>query len=241
MNVDNVNVSGVAQVVVACVAVGGGVWKWVVSWWKRPILSLRECDIYDFHMPSKEYPKASGEAKATNREFLVPIDNTGRSVASRCEVRTDCVLKKGNDGDSWCKLYFGMPIQLKWHPNLVSQDIPGKASSFLRGLVFTDRQQGENTTGAESENVKRCSLLYVGDDETLSRLPVSIGQPFTVLIRVCVRAHNTTKENPQWLFAHWGGGAEISKENFKMRIAQPSEVRAAVDVYDNLRKEGGVS
>lgn len=232
--------SAACQVVIATIALLGGGIKGVIKYRKRPVIRLLQSKCYDFHMPEQKEQKASGSYEFGGIEYLGAVTNIGHSVAINCAVHVDCVLSKGDDGDSWKALYFGMPLSLKWHPRHSEKDIPGDAKAFFRAISFTDGGMQANRVDVDQENVKKCFLLYEGDDEGANQLELSIGEPMTILIRVATRAHNTSKEFSDWLFVHWAGGSEVSKSNFKMRVAKDDERTSADSEYQKLLKEGSL-
>lgn len=231
------SVQAASSVVIAAVAVLGGLWRKFYLWWNRPQLRIGKQDKVFFCNPKIDLRKDSSGGNEYSSVFFVPIDNFGNTPANHVAVFADCVLKKKGDWDTLESVYFGMPLQFKWRPNKADDVIPGNDSSYFKVIAFVENTKGENSPGAKSEKALICSLCV--DVNSSENFQLSIGSPLSVFVHVKYRAQNISETCYDWLYINWDGAyGRISPHNLTIRLASKEERGYINKKYVGL-KDGG--
>lgn len=229
------------SIVIAVVAVSGIFYRWVYGLVVRPKVKFKKAKRYNYTMPSS-LPNSNSQDTENEEDidFYVPIVNEGRSGASGVSVTVDCILESAEDGDSYKVKYFGMPMQMGWNQGEETPiTIPAKDTAYFKFISFSSWTQSVNTPDADTEKYVTCSICSTC--ATSKRFLLSKAKGVTVLVRACVRAQNMGKAVIEWISLHWNGCgtlSEISKENFKIRLAEKNEIKKADDIYNKHAEEG---
>lgn len=228
------------NIIIAVVAIGGVLSKWICGWWGRPCIKFKKAERYNYTMPSSlpDSDSISGDNDKV-LEFYIPISNEGRGQAKNVSVSVDCILGIGGDGDSYNVKYFGMPMQMEWRNLDVAISIAAHEDAYFRFASFSLGTQSVNTPGADTEEYVACCIC--SRSVSGNRFLLSKTKPVTVLSRIIVRGENIRSAEIKWVSLHWNGGnslQDVTDEKFKIRLATKDEVAKADKIYKECTEKG---
>lgn len=233
-------VATISNVVIVTIALFGSK---LVRWWNRPvfnlILSNRNCYEDPAQESEQEFCAAAPERPKT---YYVDMKNKGRGRATDVTVECVAILKKAGDGDTFSVREEGHLGHFIWQTDCESKDILGNSTELLKFIRFDKGEQYADNSGAKEGSRRMGASLcvqsicnYKGTGRKLSKEGVC-----TFLIKILVRASNTSKAVDFWLSVHWDPSEakeKVSSETFKVRPVTKSEKKIAVDALNEFIAE----
>ena len=226
--------------VLAVVAVLGYLCRAIVLKVTMPVLVIPDAKKYNFRREVLATNQNSSSRANGGYEFLLPVKNTKRQLATDVTASIDCVLKRAGDGDDYEKLYFGLPRTMIWANAAHSISIAKNETMYVCFAKLSTSVQSENIGGADVEPSLTCYIQAFGCGEQ-DLILVSQAISVSILARITVRAKNSNSACIKWVSLHWEGGtdiAEVSDANFKIRLAYSDEEKQATEKYNDLAKDG---
>ena len=254
--------------VIAVTAVATVIWPKISEWWLRKYkVILPDSKNYSYR-EEVGVDAVKGGAGANDPEILysLPFQNCGNVKLRSCEIYTDCVLRRGKNGKTLDKCYFGLPKLFSDQSLKTSFDLPIEDKAYVRFLKFSPdsmRQSGiKDASGATNGEVVESTqkekekkdrspgvidapkvgyswgLVIAGCNNSSDGLiPLDVVSNVDYYVHVVCRADNLKKVYKEWVSVHWSGD-EVDKDNLTIAKASSEDKEKCEAEYLLLSKEG---